>query len=217
MIGAPATRPTTSSARSPPGRGSRSTSSPATATCSSSSTTRPARAGALHRRAGSASTSRWTNAWVRASTGSTRQYADFATLRGDASDGLPGVTGVVTRPRRPCSTASGHRRGPGRGRRPGLRPGPGPRGKISWPRQDYLTVAPQVVAVARDIDLGSPDTRLPSEPRYLARVAELFEVGHREPGAAADRGAARALARAGQRSISSTTIFAADGQPFVKP
>jgi hypothetical protein len=27
--------------------------------------------------------------------------------------------------------------------------------------------------VARDIDLGSPDTRLPREPRDLARVAEL--------------------------------------------
>ena len=34
-------------------------------------------------------------AWVRARYGiEARQYADFATLRGDASDGLPGVAGV---------------------------------------------------------------------------------------------------------------------------
>ncbi|MFC6345258.1 flap endonuclease, partial [Nocardioides hankookensis] len=38
---------------------------------------------------------------------------------------------------------------------------------------DYLAVAPQVVAVARDIDLGSPATRLPAEPVDLQRVAEL--------------------------------------------
>ena len=50
--------------------------------------------------------------------------------------------------------------------------GPGPRGKIKA-AAGYLEVAPQVVAVARDLDLGSPDTRLPTEPRDLARVAEL--------------------------------------------
>ena len=38
---------------------------------------------------------RVTNDWVRAKYGiDARQYADFATLRGDASDGLPGVAGV---------------------------------------------------------------------------------------------------------------------------
>ena len=38
-----------------------------------------------------------------------------------------------------------------------------------------------MVAVARDLDLGSPDTRLPAEPQDLARVAELrHAVGHRE-------------------------------------
>ena len=35
------------------------------------------------------------NAWVRAKYGiDAAQYADFATLRGDASDGLPGVAGI---------------------------------------------------------------------------------------------------------------------------
>ena len=38
---------------------------------------------------------RVTNDWVRDKYGiDARQYADFATLRGDASDGLPGVAGV---------------------------------------------------------------------------------------------------------------------------
>src|SRR4029453_12807644 len=37
---------------------------------------------------------RVTNEWVRAKYDiDARQYADFATLRGDASDGLPGVAG----------------------------------------------------------------------------------------------------------------------------
>ena len=70
--------------------------------------------------------------------------------------------------------------------------GPGPRGKIKA-AADYLAVAPQVVAVARDIDLGSPDTRLPREPGDLTRVAELGKKwGIESPVQRLDRGAARA-------------------------
>jgi hypothetical protein len=50
--------------------------------------------------------------------------------------------------------------------------GPGPRGRIKA-AATYLEVAPQVVAVVRDLDLGKPRTALPREPRDLARVAEL--------------------------------------------
>jgi 5'-3' exonuclease len=88
------------------------------------------------------------------------QYADFAALRGDSSDGLPGVAGVgektaasllaqfgtldaviaaVTDPTVPLSA--------------------GIRAKITA-AADYLTRAPTVVAVARDLDLPATSTRI---------------------------------------------------------
>ena len=71
-----------------------STSSPATATCSSSSTTTP-RCGSSTSPAASAGTSGSPTPSCGRSTASTAaQYADFAALRGDASDGLPGVAGI---------------------------------------------------------------------------------------------------------------------------
>jgi 5'-3' exonuclease len=113
-------------------------------------------------------------AWVREKYAvEARQYADFATLRGDASDGLPGVKGVgektaATLLQRfadiPALLAAVDD--------PASDLAPGPRGKLR-DAADYLAVAPTVVAVARDIDLRSPDTRLPGEPRDLQRVAEL--------------------------------------------
>jgi 5'-3' exonuclease len=117
---------------------------------------------------------RVTNEWVREKYGiDAAQYADFATLRGDASDGLPGVAGIGEKT---AATLLGRFRDMdtlvGAAQDPDADMGPGPRGKIKA-AADYLQVAPQVVAVARDLDLGSPDTRLPREPRDLARVAEL--------------------------------------------
>jgi 5'-3' exonuclease len=88
------------------------------------------------------------------------QYADFAALRGDSSDGLPGVAGVgektaasllaqfgtldaviaaVADPTVPLSA--------------------GIRAKITA-AADYLTRAPAVVAVARDLDLPATSTRI---------------------------------------------------------
>ena len=90
----PATRPTTSSARSPPAPAARSTSSPATATCSSWSTTTAACACSTPPAASPTSRS-VDEAAVAAKYGIPgRAYADFAVLRGDPSDGLPGVAGV---------------------------------------------------------------------------------------------------------------------------
>jgi hypothetical protein len=54
--------------------------------------------------------------------------------------------------------------------------GPGPRGKIKA-AEEYLKVAPTVVAVARDIDLGDPDLTLPSspaDPEMLEAIAEQW-------------------------------------------
>ncbi len=109
-----------------------------------------------------------------------RQYADFATMRGDSSDGLPGVAGVGDK----TAATLLQRFGDigtvvAAAQDPDGDMGPGPRGKIKA-ALDYLAVAPQVVAVARDIDLGSPDLTLPRQPadaEMLAAVSAKFGLG----------------------------------------
>ena len=107
------------------------------------------------------------------------QYADFATLRGDASDGLPGVAGVGEKTASALLKKFGHVDGLlAAADDPESDLAPGPRRKILDAR-DYLAVAPQVVAVARDLDLGDPDLTLPREPRdpeMLAALAEEFNL-----------------------------------------
>ena len=51
---------------------------------------------------------------------------------------------------------------------------PGPRRKL-LDAEDYLRVAPKVVAVARDIDLAPYDATLPAEPRDTVRLGELAD------------------------------------------
>jgi 5'-3' exonuclease len=105
------------------------------------------------------------------------QYADFATLRGDSSDGLPGVAGVGEKT---AATLLGRFGSVAALREAALDPdadlAPGPRRKI-LDAADYLAVAPTVVAVARDIDLGEPDLRLPAtptDPESLKALAERW-------------------------------------------
>jgi 5'-3' exonuclease len=119
---------------------------------------------------------RVTNDWVRGKYDiDARQYADFATLRGDASDGLPGVAGVGEKTAATLLNRFGDVDGiVAAAADPDADMGPGPRGKIKA-AADYLAVAPQVVAVARDIDLGSPDLTLPSSPRDDAALDALAE------------------------------------------
>ena len=105
------------------------------------------------------------------------QYADFATMRGDASDGLPGVAGVGDKTASALLLKYGDLTGIVEAADdPASDMAPGPRKKITA-ATDYLRVAPTVVAVARDIDLGSPDLTLPSSPahpRVLAGLAERW-------------------------------------------
>ncbi len=112
--------------------------------------------------------------WVREKYGvEARQYADFATLRGDTSDGLPGVAGVGEKT---AATLLG-RFGDLAGIRaaaddPDAELAPGPRRKIK-DAAEYLAVAPQVVAVVRDLPLDRSGTALPTEPADPAALEEL--------------------------------------------
>ena len=104
-----------------------------------------------------------------------RQYAAFATLRGDSSDGLPGVAGVGDKTAATLLNRFGDLDAIiAAAQDPDGDMGPGPRGKIKA-ATDYLAVAPQVVAVTRDIDLGSPDLHLPAEPDDPDMLAAITE------------------------------------------
>jgi 5'-3' exonuclease len=103
------------------------------------------------------------------------QYADFATLRGDSSDGLPGVAGIGEKTAASLLLTYGDMRGIiDAAEDPDSDLAPGPRRKIR-DAEDYLKVAPTVVAVARDIDLGSPDLTCPTQPADPDALAALAE------------------------------------------
>ncbi|TDC29090.1 5'-3' exonuclease [Micromonospora sp. 15K316] len=92
------------------------------------------------------------------------RYADFAALRGDPSDGLPGVPGVGEKTAARLLERHGDLAGilaalddPRSGFAPGLR------AKLEAAR-DYLAVAPKVVRVALDVPLPELPTALPSAP-----------------------------------------------------
>ena len=108
------------------------------------------------------------------------QYADFATLRGDASDGLPGVAGVGEKTAATLLQRFGSMSGIlAAVEDPDSDLGPNPRSKLRG-AADYLRVAPQVVAVARDLELDPVDATLPRRPRdpdLVAALAEEFNLG----------------------------------------
>ncbi len=118
------------------------------------------------------------NDWVRERYGvNADQYAAFATLRGDSSDGLPGVAGVGDKTAAVLLNRFDDLDAIiAAAKDPDGDMGPGPRGKIKA-SLDYLAVAPTVVAVARDIDLGEHDLLLPdspADPEMLAAIAEQW-------------------------------------------
>jgi len=114
------------------------------------------------------------NDWVRAKYGiDARQYADFATLRGDASDGLPGVAGVGEKTAATLLRRFGDIPGIlAAAEDPASDLGPGPRMKIRA-ALDYLSVAPTVVAVLRTIDGALPNLAVPATPRDPEALIEL--------------------------------------------
>lgn len=87
------------------------------------------------------------------------QYADFATLRGDSSDGLPGVAGIGEKTAATLLAAHGDLAGIVAAAQAGEGMSAGVRAKLAA-GEPYLAVAPQVVAVVRDLPLPEVDARL---------------------------------------------------------
>ena len=118
-------------------------------------------------------------AWVKNKYGiPADRYVDYAVLRGDASDGLPGVSGIGEKTAASLINSYG-------GLDEILTAASNNRTKISASVRsklgqaiDYLAVAPTVVAVATDLDLGVKigDLEMPDRPRDPGRFAELTEL-----------------------------------------
>ncbi|WP_061293488.1 5'-3' exonuclease [Herbidospora cretacea] len=113
-------------------------------------------------------------AWVTAKYGIPGQaYADFATLRGDPSDGLPGVAGIGEKTAASLITrfgsldallaAVGDEGFPA-----------GARNKLEAAR-DYLAVAPAVVKVAHDVPIPSVPFEVPAKPHDPEALVALAD------------------------------------------
>jgi len=101
------------------------------------------------------------------------QYADYATLRGDASDGLPGVSGIGEKTAATLLAAHGDLAGI----RAAAASGDGVSATVAGrilAAADYLDVAPTVVKVVTDLDLERPDSRLRAPDAATRDAAEAF-------------------------------------------
>jgi 5'-3' exonuclease len=123
------------------------------------------------------------NAWMQQRYGiPAAAYVDYATMRGDASDGLPGISGIGDKTAASLLNSYGNLEGI-------LAAASGPKPKISsavaaklGAAIDYLAVAPSVVAVARDLDLGVSFDDLvcpkaPAKPELFVELTELLGLG----------------------------------------
>lgn len=112
---------------------------------------------------------------------SAAQYADFATMRGDASDGLPGVAGVGEKTAAALLAAFGDLDGirAAAGEAPASPMTKAVAAKIAA-ASDYLDHAPRVVRVVTDLDLPAfdPSIRVGHEGRaHLEELATTRGLG----------------------------------------
>lgn len=110
-----------------------------------------------------------------------RQYADMATLRGDPSDGLPGVAGIGDKTAAQLLDRYGDLDGIlAAAADPDSPMAASMRAKLAA-AADYLAVAPRVVQVVRDLALPPFDAELrpigPDAERTLARLDEENGLG----------------------------------------
>lgn len=110
-----------------------------------------------------------------------RQYADFAVMRGDSSDGLPGVAGVGEKTATALLAEYGDlARIMAAAADPATAMKPALRARFAA-AADYLAVAPRVVEVVRDLPIARGDARLrtpTAEQRMrLDTLAERWALG----------------------------------------
>ncbi|MER0245465.1 5'-3' exonuclease [Streptomyces sp. HSW2009] len=107
-------------------------------------------------------------------------YADLALLRGDPSDGLPGVPGVGEKTAAKLLAAHGDLAGiMAAAADPASKITPAQRKRLVEARE-YVAVAPRVVRVATDVPLPPFDPALPRTPRHptaLEKLAERWGLG----------------------------------------
>ncbi|MET8695713.1 5'-3' exonuclease [Streptomyces bauhiniae] len=113
-------------------------------------------------------------AWLREKYGvDGRGYADLALLRGDPSDGLPGVPGVGEKTAAKLLAEFGDLAGiVAAVDDPKAKLTPAQRKRLTE-AAPYLAVAPKVVRVADDVPLPAVDTALPHTPRDAAALDAL--------------------------------------------
>lgn len=107
------------------------------------------------------------------------QYVDFATMRGDASDGLPGVRGVGAKTASTLLQKHGNLPSIRTAASAGLlSPAMSARFDAA---SDYLDVAPTVVHVAKNLDVSTPEVVLraldPADAGAAEALAERWNLG----------------------------------------
>lgn len=102
-------------------------------------------------------------------------YADFATLRGDPSDGLPGVPGVGDKTAAIIVSTFGDLDAIVAAAEAGADGFPRGSGAKVAAARDYLDRARKVVLVSRDAPVGDYDATLPPMPRDAAALAALAQ------------------------------------------
>ena len=100
-------------------------------------------------------------------------YAAMAALRGDPSDGLPGVPGIGEKTAAGLLARYGDLAGLRRAVDDGDRSIRGAQRARLEAARGYLDVAPSVVNVRRDVPLGEVADAIPGQPADLPRLAEL--------------------------------------------
>ncbi|HVV14774.1 5'-3' exonuclease [Amycolatopsis sp.] len=109
-------------------------------------------------------------------------YADMAALRGDPSDGLPGVAGIGDKTAAKLITQFGSLDALIEAAHSGSRDLPLKMRLKLTAAQDYLAVAPKVVRVATDapVEMSGPDAvpNAPADPDRVAELAERWNLGN---------------------------------------
>jgi 5'-3' exonuclease len=123
------------------------------------------------------------DAWVQAKYGiPAAHYVDFAVMRGDASDGLPGVAGIGEKTATSLINSYGGLNNIlAAASEPATKISPSIRSKLGK-AIDYLAVAPTVVAVADDLDLAVTEDqlRIPTAPvdrKAFDALTERYGLG----------------------------------------